>query len=442
MKRILMDRLVEWKDDSNKKPILMTGVRQCGKTFLLQQFAKEYFPEDHLYLNLEENPAIAEVFQMDLVASRIIRDLTNLYYHKEIIPGKTLIILDEIQVEPKAITAMKYFNENMPELHIIGAGSLLGVSLRRDVVSYPVGKVTSIQMYPMNFKEFLWATGSYGLVEALDDTDWDEGIPAIYQEPLKRQLFDYYMVGGMPEAVKTWVQTKNDNEVSAIQSDILVGYRNDFSKYTPIEILADLETVWDAIPVQLAEDNQKFIFSRVKKSARAKDLEPSIQWLLDAGLIYRLHKIEHASETPLALRADKTYYKIYLCDIGLMGRMLRIDRQTLQNLEGRSGRYMGILTENYVLTELITLGFDPVYWKSGNTAELDFLIESKGRAVPIEAKAKINRQAKSYGQFVKRYRPDIGLIFSLEDRHVTSMGETKTYHIPLYLVHRIKQIFE
>lgn len=442
MRRLLMDRLVEWKDDFKRKPILITGVRQCGKTHLLKEFARGYFPEDHLYLNLEENPAVAEVFQIDLVADRIIRDLKNLYYHKEIVPGKTLIILDEIQVESRAITAMKYFNENMPELHIIGAGSSLGVSLRRDATSYPVGKVTPIQMYPMNFKEFLWATKSDHLVEAMDDTDWSESVPSIYHEPLKRQLLDYYLIGGMPEAVKTWVETQNDREVAAIQSAILDGYRNDFSKYAPIDRMIDLETIWEAVPVQLAEDNQKFIFSRVKRSARAKDLEPSIQWLLDAGLIYRLHKIENASETPLVLQSDKTYYKIYLSDIGLMGRMLQVNRQTFQNPQGRTGRYMGILTENYVLTELITMGFDPVYWKSGNTAELDFLIEKNGLVVPVEAKAKINRQAKSYAQFVKKYRPEMGLIFSLEDRYITSSGGTTTYHVPLYFVHRIPSLIK
>ena len=388
---------------------------------------------------MEQNPKIASVFDEDYNPKRIISDLGNIFLNKTINPGKTLLILDEIQMAPKAITALKYFYEDIPELYIIGVGSLLGVSIRNDETSFPIGKIDRMQLYPMNFREFLWATGQENLDKVLDDRDITAELPEYYMEPLKKSLLNYYAIGGMPEAVKTCVETKDFNEVEKIQENLLYGYENDFSKHAPINEIANLEAIWNSIPTQLREDNNKFIFSRVKKSARAKDLEASIQWLVDAGLIHVVGKVENA-KIPLSVNADNSYYKIYLCDVGLLSKRAGISYATIINNFENLGTFKGVLTENYVLTELISLDYNPYYWRSGNIAELDFLIEHKGNVIPIEAKANLNTKAKSFLEFAKRFKPNTGFKFSLKNSGINEVETTKTYSLPLFLVNRIKDV--
>ena len=260
-------------------------------------------------------------------------------------------------------------------------------------------------------------------------------------EPLKKSLLNYYAIGGMPEAVKTCVETKDFNEVEKIQENLLYGYENDFSKHAPINEIANLEAIWNSIPTQLREDNNKFIFSRVKKSARAKDLEASIQWLVDAGLIHVVEKVDDA-EIPLSVNAGNSYYKIYLCDVGLLSKRAGISYAAINNNLEQLGTFKGVLTENYVLMELISLGYNPYYWRSGNIAELDFLIEDKGNVIPIEAKANLNTKAKSFLEFAKRFKPNTGFKFSLKNSGINEVETTKTYSLPLFLVNRIKDVLD
>ncbi len=312
MKRMAMIELLAWKEARRRKPLLVTGVRHCGKTYLLRHFGETHFP-DFAYLNLEQNPQIASVYDVDLNPKRILNDLSNAILRRSIVPGRTLLVLDEIQAVPKAITALKYFSEEMPSLHIIGAGSLLGVSLRKGEASFPVGKVDHLQLRPMGFRELVWACGQETLQKSLEERNLQEELPPYYVEPLTKTLLNYYLVGGMPEAVTAWVETQDFNEVRQVQTNILSGYAADFAKHAPPSEFEKLDAIWQAIPAQLAKDNGKFVFSRVKKSARAKDLEASIQCLVDAGLIHLLKKVDHA-QIPLSAHADNSYYKVYACD--------------------------------------------------------------------------------------------------------------------------------
>lgn len=437
MKRTITNDLRKWKDKENRKPLLLTGVRQCGKTYILKKFAQESF-EDFAYLNLEQTPLIADVFTEDFNCQRIIDDLSNLFIGKPIIQGKTLLILDEIQVAARAITSLKYFQEDMPELAIIGAGSLLGVSIGQETVSFPVGKVDRLAMYPMSFVEFLAAGGKENFLQALASHPLDEPLADYIYAPLEKMYQQYLIVGGMPEVVKAWWKTQDLAQVAEIQDHILYGFENDFAKYAPSRERLNIETIWQSIPQQLAKDNNKFIFGHVKKSARAKDLEASLHWLKDAGLIHILKKVEQA-QIPLSAFADASYYKVFMSDTGLLSRRANFAYASLLDSKEQSGNFRGSLTENYVLNELINQNRKPYFWRSGNTAELDFIIEDKGRVIPIEAKANLNTQAKSYRIFAQRYQTEIGFKFSLKNIGVNYVSETKTYSLPLFSLHRLEE---
>ncbi|NLZ56334.1 MAG: ATP-binding protein, partial [Clostridiaceae bacterium] len=299
MKRMILAELASWRDKSDRKPLLLTGVRQCGKTYILQKFGREYF-DDVAYVNLERNPEIGRVFEQNFDPQRIIDELGNLFLGRPILPGKTLLILDEIQTQPVAISALKYFCEDIPELAVIGAGSLLGVSLRREEASFPVGKVDRLQMYPMNFCEFMWASGYENYQDMLRKHPLEERVPDYVMSKMERLFYEYLVVGGMPEAVAVWVRSKDLAQVADIQDNILFGYENDFAKYAPVSEYTNIRAIWRSVPEQLARENNKFVFSRVKKSARAKDLEQSIGWLVDAGLIHLVNKVENA-QIPLSV---------------------------------------------------------------------------------------------------------------------------------------------
>ncbi len=440
MRRSIMERLIRWKQSPLRKPLLLTGVRQCGKTYTLRQFGEEHF-EDTAYLNLEQNHRIAAVFEEDLDPRRILKDLETLFLTKPVRLGSTLLILDEIQTAPRAITALKYFQEDIPNLHVIGAGSLLGVSLRRQEASFPVGKVDRLQMYPLSFQEYLWANGQQPLEESLWRHDLTQPLGAHYAAPLKRTLLEYYVVGGMPEAVSLWAAHKDMEAVTQAQQNILAGYAGDFSKYAPPGEFTNLEAIWRSIPVQLARDNSKFVFSRAKASARAKDLEGAMQWLVDAGLFHLLHKVEHAI-APLSPQADRTYYKVYLCDPGLLCRMAGLSPASVLDEGAPPHALKGALTENFVLTQLIFQQYQPFYWRSGNTAELDFLIEQAGHVIPIEAKANLNTQAKSYREFARRFKPALGFKLSMKNLGLNQVLQTNTYSLPLYVIGQLRTIIK
>lgn len=430
-----MVRLAEWKDLPDRKPLLITGVRQCGKTYVIKEFGNRYF-EDVAYFYFEGNRGLSSIFEYDLEPERIIRELGAIVRGKEIIPGKTLVIFDEVQACPKALTSLKYFCENMKALHIVCAGSLLGVSVKRDNVSFPVGKVNRLQMYPMTFSEFLLASGEKALYEGLKQFEPERVLPELYHIPLGKYLKYYYIVGGMPEAVKKWTDTHDFDAVSELQDNILQDYANDFAKHAPKTDIPKLGWIWDSIPKQLAKDNNKFVFSHVKEGKRSAELEDALEWLADAGLVHRLEMVSNPS-LPLSFYADATFFKIYMSDVGLLRRKSGLSHQTILGESELYNNFKGALTENYVLNELVALGKHPYFWRSGNTAELDFLLEDRDRVIPVEAKAEIRTKAKSYQQFCKRFSPSVGFRFSMKNVGENLTEKTRTYSLPLYLLWKL-----
>ena len=435
MEREIIKKLKAWKENPDRKPLILTGVRQCGKTYAMKHFGEMYF-EDVAYFNFEGDEGLQSVFDYNLKTDRILEELGQLYHGKPLIPGKTLVIFDEIQEVPRALASLKYFCEENRKLHLICAGSLLGVALKRDHISFPVGKVDHMQMYPMSFSEFLQAEDPK-LHAGVQRFAFERALPAAYTEPLCRLQRIYYAVGGMPEAVAAWVENHDFEKVERIQDNILIDYRSDFSKHAPLSEVPKITWIWDAIPAQLAKDNHKFIFSHVKQGARAKDLEDALQWLVDAGLAYRLELVEKP-EQPLSFCANKTNFKVYLSDVGLLRRKSGVSAQTILQGTERFERFKGALTENYVMTELLTLGKQPYFWKSGNTAELDFLIEEAEKMIPIESKAEVNTKAKSYRIFCKKYQPELGFRCSMKNIGEHFVEQTYTYSLPLYLLWRMQ----
>ena len=432
MERDIMRRLVAWKDSPDRKPLLLTGVRQCGKTYVLKEFGKRYF-EDVAYFYFEGNKGLASIFEYDLDPARILRELGSIVRGQEIIPGKTLIIFDEIQACPRAVTSLKYFCEAMREVPIVCAGSLLGVSVKRDGISFPVGKVDRLQMYPMTFAEFLRADGGGALYEGAMGLALGRELPELYRTPLEKSLKYYYIVGGMPAVVEKWVDTHNFDAVTKLQDTILEDYSSDFAKYAPKTDIPKLGWIWDSVPKQLARDNNKFIFSHVKEGKRSSELEDALEWLTDAGLVYRLELVSNP-ELPLSFYADATFFKVYMSDIGLLRRKAGLSHKIILEEPEIYRNFKGALTENYVLTELLAQGKQPYFWRSGNTAELDFLFEDRDRVIPVEAKATISTRAKSYLQFCKRYKPSLGFKLSMKNVGENSVEGTLTYSIPLYLL--------
>ena len=436
MYRDILNELNKWKDKSRRKPLIITGVRQCGKTYIVDEFAHEEF-DSYVKVNFESEEKLTAIFDYDFDVARIISELER-HYKTKVIPGKTLLFFDEIQECPRAITALKYFCENMSELHIICAGSLLGVALKEEQISFPVGKVNRMQLYPMSFKEFVIANGRTDLIETLSKWPVDREIPELYSVPMKKLLKEYYVVGGMPEAVKTWIDTHDFDEVEEVQSEILNDYADDFSKHAPASEVPKIRWIWDSIPLQLAKDNNKFVFSHVKEGKRAHELENALQWLKDAGLIYQLELVEKP-EIPLSGFADASFFKVYLADVGLLRSVSGITAETLANGSGQYLRFKGAFTENYVMTQLVAMGKKPCFWRSGNTAEVDFLFENDGEIVPVEVKSAENTQAKSYRQFCSLYEPKVGFKLSLKNIAENECVHTRTISLPLFMIRQMDQ---
>lgn len=432
-----MQELIKWKDLDDRKPLLLTGVRQCGKTYVCKEFGDRYF-DDVAYFYFEGNKGLASVFDYDFDVNRIIDELGSLIRGKEIIPGKTLVIFDEIQACPNAITSLKYFCENKRELHIICAGSLLGVSIKREHVSFPVGKVDRLQMFPMSFSEFLRADGGNEVYKGIQKYSINRELPEIYTATMEKELKYYYIVGGMPEIVAKWVETHNFAQVEKLQDNILDDYRSDFAKYAPRVDIPKLGWIWDSIPKQLAKDNNKFVFSHVKEGKRSSELEDALEWLVDAGLVYRLELVTNP-ELPLSFYANATFFKVYMSDIGLLRRKSNVSYKIILEESELYKNFKGAFTENFVLNELLALNIHPYFWKSKNTAELDFLFEHEDLIVPVEAKADIHTRAKSYRLYCKKYTPHIGFKFSMKNVGNHEVEGTKTYSIPLYLIWLFKK---
>ena len=434
MKREFSKELVKWRDSSRRKPLLITGVRQCGKTHTLKEFGNTCF-DNVCYVNLELSSNYAAIFDYDFDVKRIIREI-ELIEQCKITPGKTLLILDEIQEVPRAITALKYFCEEMRELHVACAGSLLGVALRNENIAFPVGKVNRMKMYPMSFKEFVVANGQEKYIELLANWNREREIPEVYSRPLEQLLKEYYIVGGMPEVVQEYVNTHDFKTVQEIQDEILADYADDFSKHAPASEVEKIRLVWDSIPKQLAKENNKFMFSHVKEGKRAHELEAALQWLKNAGLAHLLELVRNV-ETPLSANADATYFKAYVSDCGLLCRRLGLGYKDFLGETNNLKTFKGAVVENYVMNELICYDKQPYFWRSGNTAELDFLFEEDGEIVPVEVKSATNTQAKSYKQFCKIYGPRRGYKLSLKNLAVNDCEGTETTSLPLYLSWKI-----
>ena len=425
-------QLLEWKNSKHRKPLLIYGARQVGKTWLMKTFGKTEFT-NCIYINFEKEIQLRGIFETDYNPKRIIK-LIEIHADQKVEIGSTLLIFDEIQEAIGGLTSLKYFNEELSEMHLIAAGSLLGIALKQQT-SFPVGQVEFLYLNPMNFGEFLKAKGKNSLLELLQEKNWDyiETFKSHYLQLLKQ----YYFVGGMPEAVKSFALEEDYNLVSTIQKNILTSYEQDFSKHAPSEIIPRIRMIWNSVVSQLAKENKKFIYGLVKEGARAKDFEMAISWLEDYGLIHKIHRT-NKSNVPLAAYSDLGAFKIYVLDVGLLGAMANLNQKVLLEENVLFNEFKGALTEQYVLQELIQNRKNQFhYWSNDNgSAEIDFIFENSSHIIPLEVKAGENLQAKSLKTFSIKH-PEIHC-------YRTSLSnyrqENWITNIPLYGI-GIKNIF-
>ncbi|MGM0653174.1 MAG: ATP-binding protein [Bacillota bacterium] len=434
MKRFLMQNLINWKNDKYRKPLILKGVRQCGKTYLLKEFARTEY-QDSAYFNFEGNPALADLFEQDLDPNRIIVEL-SIVLGKKINPVTSLIIFDEVQFCPKALTFLKYLQEQSPQYHLACAGSLLGIALSNPS-SFPVGKVDILTLRPLNFHEYLLAHGEDDLVGYLKNYHFEQPLAKVFTEKLTALVRTYFVTGGMPEVVSRWVDTKNLELIEKLQDAIINAYELDFAKYAPLKDYPKLSLIWQSIPAQLAKDNSKFIYGHAKAGARAKDLEDAMNWLIGAGIAYKICKIEKPA-LPLSAYADPGHFKLYVSDTGLLRRMSKLPASAIFEQSPSYVEFKGALTENFVLTELISTSDEtPYYWRSGNTAEVDFVIQQNEKVIPVEVKSATNVRARSLAEYRKKYKPELAIKVSLRPFH----QEASLLHLPLYLLFILPQYF-
>lgn len=411
MERSLMSKLCDWKANKRRKPLILWGARQVGKTWLMKEFGKRYY-QNTVYISFYNNKRMTDVFEQDYDAARIIEAI-EIINHTKIDSENTLIIFDEIQSAPKVVESLKYFCEDASEYHIIAAGSLLGVALHGGV-SFPVGKVNELRLFPLNFREFLSALGEDRLVQYLDDHK--ETKVKEFANEYREFLKLYMCIGGMPEVVSAYIENKDLNEVRELQNNIVSQYEGDFGKHVGATELPRIRMVWNSIPVQLSKENKKFFFGQIKKGARQKDFETAIQWLSDAGLIYKVNKVTKPA-VPLRSYVDLSAFKIFMLDIGLLGAMSELDMNSI--IEGNEifVEFKGALTEQYVLQQLISDTEYTPYYYSGDksTYETDFLIQKGKGIVPIEVKAETNLRSKSLKVFYDRFSPSEAIRLSASD---------------------------
>ena len=410
MERSIYSSLKKWKDSPTRKPLILQGARQVGKTYILKEFgAREY--SEVVYINCDDNNDMQNMF-VDYDVDRIIRSMSAIS-GISIKPSTTLLILDEIQEVERGLASLKYFCEKAPEYHVAVAGSLLGITLHEGT-SFPVGKVDMLYMYPMDFEEFLLAMGKEQLVELLCNNSWAALTPL--RGMLTELLRQYYFVGGMPEAVKTYVERGDIWEVRSIHSKIIDAYRNDMSKHAPKQQVQRINMVWNSIPSQLARDNKKFIYGALRKGARANDFEIAIQWLVDSGLVHKVHRISKPV-VPLKFYEDMSSFKLFLLDCGLLGALSETPPEQILIGDNVFEEYKGAFTENYVLQQLKSLPRTFVYYYSNDnsTLEIDFVVQHEAHVIPIEVKAEENLRAKSLRQFVTDNSGLHGVRFSMSD---------------------------
>lgn len=426
MYRYAIENLDKWKNSKNRKPLIIEGARQVGKTWIMKEFGKKSYNKT-VYINFDSNVQMAELFSIDLNVERIIMGL-ELYAGHKINPADTLIIFDEVQEVPKALSSLKYFYENAPEYHIVCAGSLLGIALHEGT-SFPVGKVDFLKLYPLSFKEFLMAMGLERFTELLDKKDYDmiKSFKQTYIDALKQ----YYYVGGMPEVVASFADEKDFNEARKIQKRILTAYEQDFSKHAPKEIVPKIRMLWNSIPSQLAKENKKFIYGLIREGARAKEYETAIMWLSDCGLVHKVSRI-NAPNIPLKAYEDLKAFKLFIVDVGLLGAMVGLNQRTLLNGNELFTEFKGALTEQYVMQQLAVNQDLGVYYYTNdrNTCEVDFIVDNGDNIIPLEVKAEINLKAKSLKTYREKFTPEISIRSSMAD-YSEDVG---LINLPLYAI--------
>lgn len=412
MKRFKTSELLKWKVSQNRKPLVIRGARQVGKTYLMKEFGKTEF-NNTIYINFDNTPNIAKLFESTLQIPQLLSGL-QLFTGKKITPD-TLLIFDEIQEVPRALSSLKYFCEDAPEYAVIAAGSLLGVAMHSGT-NFPVGKVDFLDLHPLSFSEFLAATGNENLLELLNNGNWE--LITCLKDTYIQLLKSYYFIGGMPEAVQTYIDKNDLTAVRKVQNNILTAYEHDFSKHAPNNTIPRIRMVWQSIPSQLAKENRRFVYGSLRKGARAKDFELAIQWLKDCGLINQVVRISKPA-LPLPAYTDEGF-KMFLSDVGLLGATSGLDASTLLNGNTLFNEFKGALTEQYVAQELrCNLGLSPCYWSAEQaTAEVDFIFQHKSKIYPLEVKAEENLKAKSLKLYSDKYRPNIAIRTSMSDyRH-------------------------
>ena len=426
MQRFAMKKLEAWKNDDNRKPLVIMGARQVGKTWLMKEFGRLYYKKV-AYISFYNNEAMKHVFEQDYDINRIVSAI-NIEVGFTISSDDTLIIFDEIQNAPKAFESLKYFYEDAPEYHIMVAGSLLGVALHEGI-SYPVGKVTTLNLYPLNFREFLYAVGEKGLADALETKDYD--LIDSFSEKYIYHLKNYFYVGGMPEVVSKFINNNDYIAARELQKEIVLQYKGDFGKHISPNELPRINMVWDSIPMQLAKENKKFFFGQIKKGARSAEFEKAIQWLVDSGLVYRVHKVNEP-HIPLSAYKELSFFKLFFVDIGLLGAMSELDLHSVIEGNRLFVEFKGALTEQYVLQQIMSdTTYTPYYYGTASaTFEQDFLIQKGMDAVPIEVKAETNIHSKSLKAFYDKFHPSISIRLSL----LNYKKQDWLVNIPLYAV--------
>ena len=430
MQRFILKKLIEWKESKYRKPLILKGARQVGKTYILKQFGKENY-EGVAYFNFDHDEDLYNLFENTKDPKRILEQLAFIY-GKAIIPGKTLIIFDEIQECPNALNSLKYFYEEANEYHIACAGSLLGIRLSH--TSFPVGKVDFLNMYPMTFSEFLIADNAQNLVDYMDSLEKIEKIPDIFFNQLEEKLKAYFIIGGMPEAVSAWVNEKDMELVNKIQNNILSAYESDFSKHTQDSEANKISLIWNSVPSQLAKENKKFLYQVVKEGARAREYENALNWLNDANLIYKIYNVTKA-DFPLKAYNDLSAFKIYMNDVGLLRKMSNLDSKIVVEGDKLFEEFKGAFTENYVLNMLSsTLNLVPNYYTFDRN-EIDFIIQYKNNIVPIEVKANKSTNNTSLTKYNEKFNNELSVRFSMNNLS----KDGKILNIPLFLIEYVEK---
>jgi predicted AAA+ superfamily ATPase len=430
MYRTAIESLKKWQANEKRKPLIIRGARQVGKTWLMKEFGKSAFRRT-VYISFDNNQRMKNLFSADLDVTRLITGI-ELYAGHKIAHEETLIIFDEVQEVPQALTSLKYFNENAPQYQIICAGSLLGVALHQGT-SFPVGKVEFLDLYPLSFPEFMLAMGKERFVALLAAPDFD--MAATFRQEYIDLLKHYYFVGGMPEAALAFSENHDFNEAREIQQRILTAYEQDFSKHAPNEIVPRIRMLWNSIPSQLAKENKKFVYGLIKEGARAKEYEYALMWLADCGLVHKVHRVTSPS-LPLKAYEDLKAFKLYVADIGLLSCMARLRQDVLLDGNALFIEFKGALTEQYVLQQLKTLtGIETYYWTNErSTSEVDFLLDTGKAVVPLEVKAEVNLQSKSLKAFASKYLPALSVRSAMTD----FKRQDWLLNLPLYAIGNIE----